>query len=58
MVRSNHKQCPECGSFDTERVYQEDFTDMIEQVRICNDCPVQFTNQFFFEATEVEVLDE
>jgi len=40
------KLCPDCGSYETEHVHTEWFPDMIEETRICNDCPAQFTNSF------------
>lgn len=39
-------ECPECGSHDTERVHTEWMVDGLEEVRICNECPVQYTNCF------------
>jgi len=38
-----HYCCPECDSHDTEVVHTEFYRDMIERVRICNDCPTQWT---------------
>ena len=35
--------CPECDSRDTEVVHTDFYRDMIERVRICNDCPTQWT---------------
>jgi len=50
------KQCPDCDSFDTERVHTEWFTDMLEETRICNDCPAQFRNKYdLFEQSLDEV---
>ena len=55
-VRSD---CSECGSFDTKRVHTEWFSDMVEEVRICNECPTQFTNCYsLFEKRTDEVLDD
>lgn len=42
----NYNECPECGAYDTERVHTEQFTDMLECTRICNECPTQFTNKY------------
>jgi len=42
----NRNECPECGSYNTEQVHTEKFGDMIEVTRICNDCPMQFTNKY------------
>ena len=44
MVR--RQDCSECGSFDTERVNVEWHSDMVEETRICNECPSEFTNRF------------
>ena len=38
----NHEQCPNCESPDTECVHTEVFTDFIERVRICNNCPTEY----------------
>lgn len=52
------KECSECGSFDTERVHAEWFTGGIEEVRICNDCPAQFTNYYdLFDKSTDEVVE-
>ena len=40
---NEHRSCPECNSHDTEHVHTEVMTDAIERVRVCNDCPAQFT---------------
>jgi len=40
---SNHKRCPECDSHDTSREWIEWHRDMVEEVRICEDCPTQWT---------------
>ncbi len=44
MIQFN--ECPECGTYDTERVHMEQFTKTIECTRICNVCPTQFTNKY------------
>lgn len=50
------KECTECGTYDTERVHTECYSDMIEEVRICNECPTQFTNKYrLFEQETDEV---
>jgi hypothetical protein len=50
------KRCPDCDGFDTERVHTEWFTDMLEETRICNDCPAQFRNKYsLFEQSLDEV---
>jgi len=36
-------ECPECGGWDTERVHVEWMSDRVEETRICNDCPAQYT---------------
>jgi len=40
---SDPKQCPNCGSYNTERVHVEWYTYEVEEVRICNDCPTEYT---------------
>lgn len=37
------RECPECGSWDTERVHTEWMGQMVEEVRICHECPTKFT---------------
>lgn len=53
-MRQHRYECPECGSHETTQVHRESFAGMIESVRICDNCPVQFTNKFFLEDVEVE----
>jgi len=45
-MTQNRNECPECGSYDTKQVHTQGEMDMIEVTRICNDCPMQFTNQY------------
>lgn len=40
---TNVKECPECGSFNTDRVHVEWYSNAVEEVRICGDCPTQYT---------------
>jgi len=35
--------CPECEGYDTEVVMTDWRTDHVERVKVCNDCPTQFT---------------
>lgn len=51
-------QCPECDSFDTERVHTEWYSDMVEGIRICNNCPTQYTNKYDLFEQEVDFTDE
>jgi transcriptional regulator NrdR family protein len=39
----DHKHCPECESLDTAVQHTEFFSDMVERVRTCEDCPTQWT---------------
>jgi len=36
------RECPECSSYNTERVNTEFWTDEIQVTRVCRDCPTQF----------------
>lgn len=49
-----HRRCPDCDSTDTERVHTEWHTDMLEEIRICNDCPTQFTNRYDLFAQDTD----
>lgn len=42
----SHQWCPECESGDTEVVHTEFGADRIQRVRICNECPTQWTVTF------------
>ena len=54
-----HRQCPECDSYDTDVVHNEFYQDMVGRVRICNDCPTQWTVTYALpEVTKVDVFDE
>lgn len=46
MTVSTRRECPDCGSHDTERVHTEWLTAAVEETRICNDCPTQYTLSF------------
>jgi len=51
------KQCPDCDSYDTERVHIEWYTDMIEETRICDgDCGGQYTNKYSLFAQEIDEM--
>jgi hypothetical protein len=45
MTRKRNR-CVLCDSFDTERLHIEWFSDMIEEVRGCNNCRNQFVNEY------------
>ena len=36
------RECPECESWETERVHTEFWEDEIQVTRICNACPTQY----------------
>jgi len=40
------KQCPECGCVKTERVHTDWYSDLVEETRVCSDCPAQFVNKY------------
>lgn len=37
------QECPNCESWETERVHIEWYTYEVETVRICHNCPTQYT---------------
>lgn len=39
----DRERCPECDGKDTEAVHTAWMRDAVEQTRICNDCPTQYT---------------
>lgn len=51
-------ECPDCGSHDTERVHIEWLTDGVDEVRICNDCPVQYSNKFRDPLKQIDMRAE
>ena len=53
----NYKECPDCGTYDTEQVYQEMYSDMVEVVLICDDCALQFTAKFQLFDREVDMRE-
>jgi len=55
---SDKNRCTECDGFNTERVHTEWFTDMMEEIRICNDCPTQYTNKYNIFDKETDFKDE
>jgi len=53
----SRRQCPECRTTDTERVHTEWGQDMVEEVRICDQCRSQYTNKYeLFEQSVDEVV--
>jgi len=36
------QECPECGSYDTNRVHTEFWADEVQATRVCQDCPTQY----------------
>jgi len=56
---NDHRRCPECDSYQTEVVHTEFYEDMVERVRICNDCPTQWDVVYGMPTVEnVEVFDD
>jgi hypothetical protein len=51
-------ECPECAAHDTERVHVEWLIDGVEETRICNECPAQFTNKFGLFDKDVDTVGE
>jgi len=47
-------ECPGCGSHDTERVHVEWLTQAVEETRICNECPTQYTIHYAEPLVEIE----
>lgn len=45
------QRCPQCKSMNTEFVDQQMTTDTVEHVRICNDCPTEYTAEYVYEAS-------
>lgn len=56
--RGDRRECPCCGSHDTDRAHTEWLARTVEEVRICNNCPVQFTNTFGRMEHRVDGPDE
>jgi len=54
----SNQQCPECESFDTERVHTEWFVRYLEETRICGDCPTQWTNTYELAEKETDFVGE
>ena len=55
---NQHTECPNCGGYDTERVHTEWYTDLIEETRICNECPSQFVNRYDLFDQELQEVPE
>lgn len=51
---NRYNRCPNCDSTNTEKVHTEQFTDMLEQVFVCNECPTQYTAKYDLFAREVD----
>ena len=55
---NQYSECPNCGAYDSERVHVEWYTDMIEETRICNECPAQFANSYSLFDKELQEVPE
>lgn len=55
-MRDPH-ECPKCESTDTEAVHTDIQYDVIERVRVCNACPVEYVVAFGTPVLR-EVYDE
>lgn len=56
---SDPQECPECGTWDTERVHSDIQTQSqrVIEVRICNDCPTEYEVEYgdpLIEVTHTE----
>lgn len=51
---TNPDKCPECGSHSTERVHMSIHSVVVEEVRICNECPTQYTVKYEDPIIEVD----
>lgn len=40
---NDHKKCPECEAYGSEVVHTEFYSDHIERIHICLECPTQWT---------------
>jgi protein-arginine kinase activator protein McsA len=55
---TDHRRCPECDCFDTEVVHTEFSRGMIERVRVCEECPTQWTVSYADPMVrDVQVMD-
>ena len=53
----DYRQCTECRTTDTERVFIDTQRDQIEEVRIC-ECGTQYTNVWMFEVQRTDEVRE
>jgi len=51
-------ECPECGSYDTKQVHIEWMEHEVEETRICDECPAQFTNAYYLTDKELDFVGE
>lgn len=51
---NRYNRCPNCESFDTELVHTEQYSDMIEQVMVCEACRSQYTAKYNLFEREVD----
>lgn len=54
----DYRQCTECRTTDTERVYIDTHTDEIEEVRICDECDTQYTNVWMLEVQRTDEVPQ
>jgi hypothetical protein len=43
---TEHKRCPECESYNSEKVWTDERDMEFVVTRICNDCPTEWTVAF------------
>lgn len=54
----NRKECPSCGDVNSRRVHVDWYRDMVEEIRVCESCPTQFSIWFEYSAVDVEEVDQ
>ena len=42
-MRHQSRKCPNCEGIDTDREHVEWYTYEVEEVRVCNECPTEYT---------------
>lgn len=49
----DRRECPQCGTTDTDVVYRDHQPDETIEIRICDDCAIEFTGYFSLSHKEI-----
>ena len=45
-MTSDRRECPYCGKYDSNKVNTDWCSSMIYELRVCNNCLIEFVNRY------------